>query len=74
MIYATCFTAGADKVSINSAAVRDPGLITDGGAPFWQSVHSSGHPCPPQKKMRKGGRSLSTAAKVPTRLDTDRVG
>ncbi len=31
--------AGADKVSINSAAVRNPKLIGEGGRAFWLTMY-----------------------------------
>ncbi len=61
-------TAGADKVSINSAAVRDPGLITDGARRF-------GSQCivvaidARRRKDAQGWEVFINGGKVPTGLD-----
>ena len=38
--------AGADKVSINTAAVLSPELVEAGARRFRQPVHRGGHRCP----------------------------
>ena len=35
--------AGADKISVNTAAVQDHSLVSQGGGSIWQSVHRGGH-------------------------------
>ena len=37
--------SGADKVSVNTAAVKDPALVERAAAAFWQPVHRRGHRC-----------------------------
>ncbi len=35
--------AGADKVSLNSAALANPELITEGAQKVWQPMYGSGY-------------------------------
>ena len=42
----TLLRSGADKVSLNSAAIHDPQLIRKGAGDLWQSVHRCCDRCP----------------------------
>ena len=53
--------AGADKVSINSAAVRNPELITRRRGALRQPVHRGGDRRPARGEAGRAGRSTSTA-------------
>jgi cyclase len=49
--------AGADKVSINTAAIHNPDLVESAAARFWRTVHSS---C----NGRKAGQHRSRASTI----------
>ena len=51
--------AGADKVSINTAAIQHPELISEGATPLRLPVHRGGHRRPARR--RRSGASTHTA-------------
>ena len=65
----TMVAAGADKVSLNSAAVRDPSLISQAAAAFgsqavsWRSMPSASV-CP-ESRVPTSGKSLPQEAATP---------
>ena len=52
----TMVAAGADKVSLNSAAVRDPSLISQAAAAFGSQCRGRGDRCQARGAARRAGR------------------
>ena len=65
----TMLNAGADKVSINTAAIHDPDLVSAAAARFWLTMHCRGD----RRKARFRARVATAIRVVHTRWpQTDR--
>ena len=64
---AAVFDAGADKIAINSAAVRDPALIGKIAGPFWFAGSGGGHRC--QKESTERFEVFVAGGRMPTGRD-----
>lgn len=61
--------AGAEKVSVNSAAVRDPAIIEDGAARFGRQCIVLGMDAAADPSMPSGYRVVIDGGRTPTELD-----
>jgi len=61
--------AGAEKVSVNSQAVRNPGIITEGAERFWNQAIVLGMDALADPAMPCGYRVVINGGRVPTELD-----